>query len=484
MSTKYINKNNILIPKIITHSQSQNNFADNDAQKHPPKMTHSCTFDNIIKKETNWSEDIRKYNENKKILPWGYNPQPKIIKEKYIKALDIYFNPITQKYRDTKFDNELKKQEEAEMKDKISLFYDNELRVMQTYDIINLQDRLRGFENHPDYPKYKGSASNLKKIGHLSTKENYNIISNINLSQHHYSKPEDRPIYKIVKNNIKKINLKKYKDYNIISNKYNLFDKEKKEVENEIQKLEAAEKFCKSRDYDIIKGSYIDINKEKKYQEDMKNRIEILKHSKRDSIFNPFNNEIFDKEKYDLENKKLQNKVLRYSIKSDIESFHRQQDLNKYIQKNNSSKSKLMYQRFKYNDKRGYDFITGKDNYDHYKNSLECKNIQRPWEIIKNGVNDNETLSNKKLYLCYDKDDNDKRFNECKISRENMLKSLPKIEDESTFKIKQYKHQINLESYKNNNNNRYQCQGGNNSFNIDKKTWFSQEKNNNYFKNG
>ena len=278
--------------------------------------------------------------------------------------------------------------------------------------------------------------------------------------------------------------MKKYKDYNIISNKYNLFDKEKKEVENEIQKLEAAEKFCKSRDYDIIKGSFIDSNKEKKYQEDMKNRIEILKHSKRDSIFNPFNNEIFDKEKYDLENKKLQNKVLRYSIKSDIESFHRQQDLNKYIQKNNSSKSKLMYQRFKYNDKRGYDFITGKDNYDHYKNSLECKNIQRPWEIIKNGVNDNETLSNKKLYLCYDKDDNDKRFNECKISRGKMLKSLPKIEDESTFKIKQYKHQINLESYKNNNNNRYQYQGGNNSFNIDKKTWFSQEKNNNYFKNG
>jgi hypothetical protein len=285
MSTKYINKNNILIPKIITHSQSQNNFADSDAQKHPPKMTHSCTFDNIIKKETNWSEDIRKYNENKKILPWGYNPQPKIIKEKYIKDLDIYFNPITQKYKDTKFDNELKKQEEAEIKNKISLFYDNELRVMQTYDIINLQDRLKGFENHPDYPKYKGSASNLKKIGHLSTKENYNIISNINLSQHHYSKPEDRPIYKNMKNNIKKINLKKYKDYNIISNKYNLFDKEKKEVENEIQKLEAAEKFCKSRDYDIIKGSFIDSNKEKKYQEDMKNKIEILKHSKRDSIF-------------------------------------------------------------------------------------------------------------------------------------------------------------------------------------------------------
>ena len=484
MSTKYINKNNILIPKIITHSQSQNNFSDIDAQKYPPKMTHSCTFDNIIIKETNWSEDIQKYNENKKLLPWGYNPQPKIIKEKYIKALDTYFNPITQKYKDTKFDNELKKQEEADMKDKISLFYDNELRVMQTYDIINLEDRLKGFENHPDYPKYKDRISNLKKIGHLSSKENYNIISNINLSQHHYSKPEDRPICKNLKNNIKKINLKKYKDYNIISNKYNLFDKEKKEVENEIQKLEAAEKFSKSRDYDIIKGSYIDRYKEKKYQEDMKNKIEILKHSKRDSIFNPFNNEIFDKEKYDLENKKLQNKVLRYSIKSDIENFHRQQDLNKYIQKNNASKTKLMYQRFKYNDKRGYDFITGKDNYDHYKNSLECKDIQRPWEIIKNGVNDNETLSNKKLYLCYDKDDNDKRFNECKINREKMLKNLPKIEDESTFKIKQYKNQINLNSFKNNNNNRYQYQGGNNSFNIDKKTWFSQEKNNNYFKKG
>ena len=122
-----------------------------------------------------------------------------------------------------------------------------------------------------------------------------------------------------------------------------------------------------------------------------------------------------------------------------------------------------------------------------YKNSLSCRSIQKPWEMIKNGVNDNETLSTKKLYICYDKDDNNQRFSECKVQREKMLKDLPKIENEQIFKIKQYPHKFNSSYIKNNileNNNRYgYADNGMHSFIIDKKEWFSHDRNNNYINN-
>ena len=495
---KSLNGNNILIPKRITHSQSQYNINDMNNQTKPIKMSRSYTFDNIIIKETNWPEDIKKYDYNKKYLQWGFNQKPKIVKEKYVKSLDLYFNPITQKYKDIEFDKELKKYEEKELKNKIAVNYDKELRVIQTYDIINLQDRLKGFENHPDYPVIKSMNPKNKKNNSLSTKQNYNILSNINLSQHHYDKPENRPIDNEkdkekdnIKNRegkyMKRINLKQYKDYNILSNKYKRFDKEKKDVDTQMKIVESSKKYFQTRDYDAIKGVYVDEEKEKNYQEERKNKLEELKYIKRDSVFNPFNNQIFDKQKFDEENQRLANKIYRYSLRPEIENFHHQQDLRKYSAKNDTLRTKLIYQRFKPIDKRGYDIISGKDKFNFYKNSLRCRSIQKPWEMIKNGVNDNETISTKKLFLCYDKDDINQRYSENKNIRENILRNLPKIENENIFQIKKYPSKINLSYIKNNsleNNNRYENQDNHlHSFILDKKFWFSNDKNNNYLKN-
>ena len=68
---------------------------------------------------------------------------------------------------------------------------DKQLKVEQTFNIINLQDRFKGFENHPDYPKMKDLINKRKKINYDS--KNYNIISNLPLTIHHYDKPENRP---------------------------------------------------------------------------------------------------------------------------------------------------------------------------------------------------------------------------------------------------------------------------------------------------
>ena len=460
-----------------------NNILHDIKENRGKKLIYSNSMDNLLKNDNNWAEEINKYYNDKKILKWGYNPKQELVKEKHVKSQDLVFNPITQKYSDKNIEKELRRQEKSNMINSIAQGYDNELRVIQTFDIINLKDKLNTLKNNSDYPndikQYHGAKR--KKLNISSGERNYNILSNINLNLHHFDKPENRPLIKDEINNKKKIKLGsfvEYKDYDIISNKYNNFDKEKRELDLKLSIAEISNKYLKSRDYDAIKGIYVDSEKEKKFQEELKNKIEKIKNIKRDTIFNPFNNEIYNKEKYDELNQKEKNRIYRYTIKQKMDNYYHQAELKNDIIKNNSLKTKVSYNKFKEIDKRGYDILNGKNNFNHYKNSLECRNIQRPWEMIKNGLNENQTIKFKKIYDCYDYEDVNQRFKDNEIKRKRMLNSLPKIEDEKIFSMKKQVPKINLK--RNSSvvfNKRYEIFGGDkNKFNVDKNLWFSREK--------
>ena len=460
-----------------------NNILHDIKENRGKNLIYSNSMDNLLKNDNNWAEEINKYYNDKKILKWGYNPKQELVKEKHVKSQDLVFNPITQKYSDKNIEKELRRQEKSNMINSIAQGYDNELRVIQTFDIINLKDKLNTLKNNSDYPndikQYHGAKR--KKLNISSGERNYNILSNINLNLHHFDKPENRPLIKDEINNKKKIKLGsfvEYKDYDIISNKYNNFDKEKRELDLKLSIAEISNKYLKSRDYDAIKGIYVDSEKEKKFQEELKNKIEKIKNIKRDTIFNPFNNEIYNKEKYDELNQKEKNRIYRYTIKQKMDNYYHQAELKNDIIKNNSLKTKVSYNKFKEIDKRGYDILNGKNNFNHYKNSLECRNIQRPWEMIKNGLNENQTIKFKKIYDCYDYEDVNQRFKDNEIKRKRMLNSLPKIEDEKIFSMKKQVPKINLK--RNSSvvfNKRYEIFDNNkNKFNVDKNLWFSREK--------
>ena len=174
-----------------------NNILNDIKANRGRKLIYSNSMDYLFSNNKNWGEEINKYYNDKKVLKWGKNPRPEIIKEKIVKSHDLIFNPITQKYADKDFDSELKKQEKLNLIDSIAQGYDNELRVIQTFDIINLKDKLDTLKDNPNYPKDNQKQfheSKRKKLNISSGERNYNILSNINLNLHHYDKPENRPL--------------------------------------------------------------------------------------------------------------------------------------------------------------------------------------------------------------------------------------------------------------------------------------------------
>ena len=186
----------------------------------------------------NWSTQIKNYDFYRTHLPWDKSPLPPRVTTKMVKQNDKCFDLILQKYNDKQYENSLNQKEKKELYSTIIKNQDKQLKVEQTFNIINLQDRLKGFENHPDCPKQKDLINKRKKINYDI--KNYNIISNLPLTIHHYDKPENRP--KVVENEKKNV-VKKSKqylfgnqqrDYDIISAKYKCYNDEKVQLDKEL----------------------------------------------------------------------------------------------------------------------------------------------------------------------------------------------------------------------------------------------------------
>ena len=123
----------------------------NESYQNIKKLSHSQIIDNITPKNTDWKNDIKYYEKEKKTLKWGKNPSVNHFTKFYINSQDRIFNPITQKYLDKTKEEKFKNKEKTDLINNISKGLDNELAISQTYDIINLQDKLKAFENDRNY---------------------------------------------------------------------------------------------------------------------------------------------------------------------------------------------------------------------------------------------------------------------------------------------------------------------------------------------
>ncbi len=434
----------------IQEQQIQNNEQNNN-QKQEDELPSASNY-KLIKsnksnvefpKEINWPKALKDYEYSHINLDWGYNKKPEKKTHAQMKKIETYFNPILQKYNDDKINKQLISMENKDLKDKLALYYDKQLSNEQTYNLINLKDKLKGFENHPNYPKQE--KNKIKFIEENSNKRCYNIISNISLDKHNFLPPEKRPECKIETSEEKPklINSKIYKDYDIISNRYKLFNDEKKATDLEFAKLNAAKKFYEQRDYNCLKGKYYDPLKQKQYEDELKEKNEKLRNGKRDCLFNPVNNEIYDKEKLDNYDRNHGNSKYRYQIRPQIENYYRTKEYNDDIKKENALKTRLSYDRYKLEDQRGYDFFNMKNNFNHYKLTQSCNNKKNPWELLKDKAGENETFSKKQIYKePYDKTDVDRHEFEFRQRRQELLKNLPRIEDVESFKRKEFQPKI------------------------------------------
>ena len=173
-------------------------------------------MNNYTETRTAWKEPVEPY-----------------VKRTYkdIKARETTYDPIAQKFRDPAVEKQIEQAEQQNFIDVIAKNKDRSLRYEQTYNVVNFENKLKGLEDRPDYPKEKPWYFRSR----AGTNADYNILSNIPLQEHHFAAPEKRPPAKEEKKEkIKKMTTTGLRDYNIITGRYLEYHEDKLKADQEI----------------------------------------------------------------------------------------------------------------------------------------------------------------------------------------------------------------------------------------------------------
>ena len=396
--------------------------------------------------DPNWASKLIDYQNSKKVFHYNTDQFPKHITKKMIFDSQREFNPITQKYYNKKKEEDFSKNAKKAKISMISHGYDNQLEEESTYDILNLRNKLDYF-NFEEAPKKTegGFAKNDTQFNFEKANiKPYNIISNLSLRTHNFLKPELRPKNddELIKCNeglgYKKENLLNKKslddlydrDYNIINNKYKIFDTEKKQTDKQIQNLNALKKMQNMKTYDIIRGRYKNPTLEKNLEEKEKSEKKKKNSNIRDKNYivrNPLNNIVYD----EAEQKRLDTieyqKRLRYLSKGHVNDYYHSKSNNIESQKLISHQNYFNPFEYRINNIRGYDILTNKsqtiDEGNKYLTDIQSKKLETHWDkIINNADNKNNSFKSKKLFIAeYDSSDIDKNYSNYLSMRKPIL---------------------------------------------------------------
>ena len=432
------------------------------------KIKNSQTFDNIYPTKINWKKDLAKYEQEKKILKWGRNPPVKYFSNFQFHSEENSFDPITQKYLDKVKEEKIKNEEKTQLINNISKYYDKQLSLCQSFNIINHQDKLKAFEKDVKYQKTQRTKG--KKFFSFTPKLNYNILSNLNYNMHHYDKPENRPkmddSFNYKRKNKKMITLSScLKDFNIVTNEYLNNSEDKKKIDSELNILTAAKKFYELRKINPITGIYNDEEKEKDYQNKKELILKKFLNKKNETLFNPINFSNCNEEQLKKVDLLTINRKERYKIRENFENYCKLK--NNLIDEKNIKRLKRIlsyHNRFKPKTERDYDII----NHNRIL-SLKIDDInssdKSPWYLIKEGSNNNETISKNKNSIVRDKNDILRKFIYNKLKRAKIIQNLPRLDNDPIFKIN--KEKINFQNLRKSKTIKT------NSFSSDKKSWFN-----------
>ena len=426
----------------------------------------------IIPNDLKWGENLKSYKNLKNIFHYESKVFPKHITTKMVNDSERQFNPITQKYYNEEKEQKVSQNTKNKSLSMITNGYDKQLEVESTYDIINLKNKL-DYLNYNESPKKKesGYAKNNSLFNYEKNNvKPYNILSNLSLRKHNYLSPELRPanddeliksgeglIFKNMhKNNLNVNTSNKYgRDFNIINNRYKIFNDLKMKTEKQIKNLTALKKIQAAKKYDIINSEYLNNNNMNENNENHK------KIDKNYIVRNPINNMVYDKEEQKRLDEIEYNKKKRYQSGDKLDNF-------RHSVSNNIEAKRLVDEQKYFNpfdykilNKRGYDILTNErktlSELNEHLTEIQSKKLLTDWDKIKNNSDKNtNTFKTKKIYKAeYDGSDIDINYSNYMRLRKPILNQRSNtINEESITETNKNNNLDLLKTPTHNRNNR------------------------------
>lgn len=227
---------------------------------------------------SSWAEAINMYAREKSVRPRPdseYAKPPRVTR--YEKSREeVEYHPILQTFRNTERETSARTFEDASRVQQLNAARDRQIATESPFDILNMSDK-RSALPRPPAPQAEAMVAPFNPHAERPTFRHpldscyqFNIVSNLPLSQHHYSAPKLRPNVSeevaVTKPRLQHLAALP-RDFNILSNRYVESHDEKVQLEREIQRRAAAAKYWETHDYEPLIGKFVHPEKEAAYTE-------------------------------------------------------------------------------------------------------------------------------------------------------------------------------------------------------------------------
>ena len=234
-------------------------------------------------KETSWAEHIRAIKHEKVSLPWA--PE-QVVPTERVTTFDKtrqerQFDPLLQRFRDPRVETTRRQAETAYRNDVLNRSRARELKYGQGYNILcPTKVREQTWEEKQNAIAALPSATQtrLREIEHTkrlrASRVDYNILSNISTTEHHWAPKEQRPPPLPPprhgsgpgKPSVESSATMK-RDYNIVSGRYRNHHSKRVAIDRSKNSEKAAERFWQTHDFNPVAGEFYDPEKEALFKE-------------------------------------------------------------------------------------------------------------------------------------------------------------------------------------------------------------------------
>jgi len=224
-------------------------------------VTFSGTPDAGGPNQSSWAADMRAYEREKRyhIEPHQVSGAMKNLPKGAISQREYAYDPLLGRFRDPGREAEQRQFEAEVCQAYMNMAKDLQVANQGEYNPITHEHELAGLVK--DKPPGPGPAA---KMAVPNSAVDFNIVSNISHDDHHWAHPKNRPYGKerIPKRRMVPANL--YKDFNVLTNRYLQDHEVKKMRDQELARLEAADKHRAANFFNPLTTKFVDSQMEER----------------------------------------------------------------------------------------------------------------------------------------------------------------------------------------------------------------------------
>lgn len=216
----------------------------------------AATMDKLQDTGKTWGDEIRTYEtQTRRAVHEDLLKGPNVrVTHGFVKSQERAFDPLLQRYRDRGTEIDQRVHEESARVAHLNRAQDIQILREQPYNVVTNESRLEPL--HQGEPLRIGPQRPPRKK-YPDTFVDYNILSNIPQSLHHWAPPGQRPQPAERAARVREVPAFTQKDYNIISTRYLADHDSKIARDRELNLLEATAKHRARNRFDPVNQTYV-----------------------------------------------------------------------------------------------------------------------------------------------------------------------------------------------------------------------------------